>query len=105
MANERHYVFSARTTEEGLRLLNAVREEKKIGWDELVLDAVCDHYGLDTLVMSLPKAYRPEKKPKENQAAVKGKHASQGVKARKPKAPKEKKLAAEETEQPQAQQA
>ena len=105
MVKERHYVFSARTTEEGLKLLNGIREERKIGWDELVIDAVCDRYGLDALVMSLPKAYRPEKPQKEKKAAVKGKHASQGVKARKPKAPKEKKPAAEATEQPQAQQA
>jgi hypothetical protein len=62
MAKERHYVFSARTTGEGLRLLNGIREGRKIGWDDLVIDAVCAHYGLDRLVMALPKAYKPDKK-------------------------------------------
>ena len=100
MAKERHYVFSARTTEEGLRLLNGIREEKNIGWDDLVLDAVCARYGLDTLVMSLPKAYRPEKK-----AEAKGKRSGKGAKARKPKVVKEKKPTAETTEETQAQQA
>ena len=105
MAKEKQHVFSARTTAEGLKLLNGIREERKIGWDDLVIDAVCEKYRLDTLVMSLPKVYKAEKPQKEKKAAVKGKHASQGVKARKPKAPKEKKPAAEATEQPQAQQA
>jgi hypothetical protein len=96
MAKQRHYVFSARTTDEGLRLLNGIRQEKKIGWDDLVIDAVCAHYGLDTLVMSLPKAYRPEK-PKEERKA-KAKKDGKGAKARKAKAAKEKKPATEETQ-------
>ncbi len=65
MAKEKQHVFSARTTEEGLKALNAIREEKKIGWDDLVLDAICAHYGVDTLAMFPPKAYRPEKLQKE----------------------------------------
>ena len=80
MAKERHFVFSARTTEEGLRLLNGIRQDKKIGWDDLVLDAVCERYGLDTLVMSLPKAYRPEKPKKEKKVATKRKHANKETK-------------------------
>jgi hypothetical protein len=80
MAKGKHYVFSARTTEEGLKLLNGVREERKIGWDDLVLDAVCAHYGLDKLVMALPKAYRPEKPKKEKKAASKSKHTSKETK-------------------------
>ena len=47
MAREKQHVFSARTTEEGLRLLNGLRQEKKVGWDDLVIDAMCSHYGLD----------------------------------------------------------
>jgi hypothetical protein len=62
MAKEKQYVFSARTTEEGLRLLNGLRKEHNVGWDDLVIDAVCAHYNLDRLVMTLPKAYKPEKK-------------------------------------------
>jgi hypothetical protein len=100
MAKDKQHVFSARTTEEGLGLLNGIREEKKIGWDELVIDAVCAHYGLDRLVMALPKAYRPEKK-----AVAKGKKSGKGAKARKPKVVKEKKPTAETTEETQAQQA
>jgi len=92
MEKQKQYVFSARTTEEGLRLLNGIREEKGIGWDDLVIDAVCARYGLDTLVMSLPKAYRPEKR----QAVAKGKRSGKGAKARKTKAAKEKTPAAEE---------
>ncbi len=34
MAREKQHVFSARTTEEGLRLLSDLRKEKGIGWDE-----------------------------------------------------------------------
>ena len=102
MANEKHFVFSARTTEEGLRLLNGIRVEKKIGWDELVIDVVCARYGLDTLVMSLPKAYRPEKK----QVEAKGKRTSKNAKTRKPKTAKEKAPSAEEAaEEPPTQQA
>ncbi len=102
MAKEKHYVFSGRTTEEGLRLLNGIREEKKIGWDELVIDAVCAHYGLDTLVMSLPKAYKPEKK----QAEAKGKRNGKGAKARKPKTAKERAPSGKgSTEEPQTEQA
>jgi hypothetical protein len=74
MAKAKHYVFSARTTEEGLRLLNGVREERKVGWDDLVLDAVCAHYGLDRLVMGLPKAYRPERKVEDRKRGGAKKH-------------------------------
>jgi hypothetical protein len=65
MAKAKQHVFSARTTEEGLRQLNRLKEEKGVGWDDLVIDAVYAHYGLDRLVMALPKAYRPEKKKEE----------------------------------------
>jgi hypothetical protein len=74
MAQQRHYVFSARTTEEGLRLLNGVRKERNIGWDDLVIDAVCAHYGLDRLAMALPKLYRPEKKTEEKKKGGTKKH-------------------------------
>ena len=61
MTKQKQYVFSARTTEEGLRLLNGLRKERGIGWDDLVIDAVCDRYGLDRAVMALPKAEVPRK--------------------------------------------
>ena len=68
MAKEKHYVFSARTTEEGLRVLNDLRKKRNVGWDELVIDAVCTHYGLDRAVMALPKHAKPDKpQPKDRQ--------------------------------------
>ena len=68
MAKEKHHVFSARTTEEGLKVLNQLKEERGIGWDELVIDAVCAHYGLDRGVMALPKVEKPQKTTKESKA-------------------------------------
>jgi hypothetical protein len=56
MAKGRHYVFSARTTREGLRQLNDVKRERGVSWDDLVIDAVCAHYGLDKSTLALPKA-------------------------------------------------
>jgi hypothetical protein len=56
MAKEKQYVFSTRATEEGLSRLNELKAEKGIGWDALVIDAVCVHYGLERLAMALPKA-------------------------------------------------
>jgi hypothetical protein len=64
MAKEKQHVFSARTTEEGLRLLNEVKARLGIGWDELVIDAVCDRYGLDRAVMAPPRKDRPAKQPR-----------------------------------------
>ena len=61
MAKEKHHVFSARTTEEGLRILNDLRKERNVGWDGLVVDAVCAHYGLDKGAMAIPKQAMPEK--------------------------------------------
>jgi hypothetical protein len=60
---ERQHVFSARTTEQGLRALNDVKARLGIGWDALVIDAVSAHYGLDRAMLSLlPKAGREAKK-------------------------------------------
>jgi hypothetical protein len=70
MAKGKHYVFSARTTEEGLRLLGELRQERRLGWDELIIDAMCAHYGLDKLVMALPKVYRSEKPQKQEKKAT-----------------------------------
>lgn len=67
MAKEKQYVFSARTTEEGLRALNALKAERNISWDDLVIDAVCAHYRLDRGVMALPKAEKPLKPAKKSE--------------------------------------
>jgi hypothetical protein len=74
MAKQKQHVFSARTTEEGLRRLNELKTRLGVSWDELVIDAVCAHYGLDRAAMALlrkEKAARgPEKadRPAEAQA-------------------------------------
>ena len=55
MAKVKQYVFSARTTEEGLKQLNELKTKLGIGWDEMVIDRVCVHYNLNKAVLSLPK--------------------------------------------------
>ncbi len=62
MAKEKQHVLSARTTEEGLRLLNELRRARSIGWDALVIDAMCAHYNLDRAVMGLTKKEKPAKR-------------------------------------------
>jgi len=76
MPDRKHHVFSARTTEEGLKILNQLKDDLKLSWDELVVNAVCAHYGLDKGVIALPKA---EKVPKVEK-----------IKTEKPKAEKAK---------------
>ena len=61
MAREKQYVFSARTTEEGLKRLGELRQECRVGWDELVIEAVSAHYNLDKAMMTLPKKEVPAK--------------------------------------------
>jgi uncharacterized radical SAM superfamily protein len=70
---EKHHVFSARTTGEGLKELNEVKARLNVGWDELVIDAVCAHYGLDKAAMSPPKKEKLAKvlQTAEQQAPVK----------------------------------
>ena len=65
MAKEKQYVFSARTTEEGLKALNEVKARLKVSWDELVIEAVSAHYELDRAAMTLPKKEVPAKPVKD----------------------------------------
>jgi hypothetical protein len=58
---EKHHVFSARTTEEGLKALSELKARLGVSWDALVIDAVCAHYGLDRGVMAIPPRPKPEK--------------------------------------------
>jgi integrase len=37
--------------------------------DDLIIDAICAHYGLGRLTMALPKLYRPERPRGEKKAA------------------------------------
>ena len=89
MPKGKQYVFSARTTEEGLKILNELKAKLGIGWDELVIEAVCAHYGLGRSVLALPRVERPKKEPKP--------------KAKKPKKePKAKKVKGEKAEKAEA---
>ncbi|MFC1893515.1 hypothetical protein ACFLYR_05745 [Chloroflexota bacterium] len=49
MPDKKHHVFSARTTEDGLGILSNLRKERNVDWDDLVIDAVCAHYGLSNI--------------------------------------------------------
>ncbi|MFC1905222.1 hypothetical protein ACFLXL_00240 [Chloroflexota bacterium] len=60
----KHHVFSARTTEQGLKTLNQVKLERGLSWDELVVDAIVTHYKLDRKLLALPKIDKPTKTAK-----------------------------------------
>ena len=62
MPRGKQYVFSARTTEEGLKALNAKKAELGISWDDLVINAVNAHYSVD--ISKPPKAERQKKETK-----------------------------------------
>ena len=64
MPRGKQYIFSARTTEEGLKILNELKARLGMGWDELVIDAMCTKYDLDRNVLALPRVERPKKEPK-----------------------------------------
>ena len=61
-----HKVVSARLTEEDLRRVTEAKEQRGVGWDGLVLDALRAHYGLEG-VGSGPK--RPRMTDEERRAA------------------------------------
>ena len=65
---EKHHVFSARTTEERLRLLNSLKGRLEISWDTLVIGAVCGHYNLDRSVLALPVDEEREKAKAQKEA-------------------------------------
>ena len=49
-----------------MKLLSELKAKLGISWDELVIYAVCAHYGLDRAVMALPKQAKPHKpQPKD----------------------------------------
>lgn len=49
---KKHYVYSARTTKEGLALLNKTKGDRS--WDAFVNEAIAAHYDLPLTVMTLP---------------------------------------------------
>jgi hypothetical protein len=88
MAKQKQHVFSARTTGGGLKALNELKASLGVSWDELVIDAVCAHYGLDKGTMALPRkektARGPEKAAEQRKAGgrKKAKGAATGQKAK-----------------------
>jgi len=73
MQKEKQHVFSARTTEDGLRTLNDLKKKLGVGWDDLVIDAVNAHHGVE--VPKVPKKERAPKaeKPKKEKSPKKRK--------------------------------
>jgi hypothetical protein len=68
---EKHYVYSARTTKDGLAVLSKAKGER--GWDAFVNEAVAEHYGLDLNAIALPpsKFIEEQKAKREAKAAEK----------------------------------
>jgi hypothetical protein len=77
MPRDKQYVFSARTTKEGLKALNGLKARLGVSWDGLVIDAVNAHYGVD-----VPKPPRAEKaakaKGKGRKAKAEGQRGGKG---------------------------
>jgi hypothetical protein len=71
MPRGKQHVFSARTTEEGLKILNDLKSKLNCSWDILVIDAVNAHYGV--VVPKPPRRERPPKKAPKPKAGKKAK--------------------------------
>jgi len=66
---QKHYVYSARTTEKGLALLNKTKGE--MSWDQFINDAVAAHYKLDADIVALPPSkFLEEQKAKRDAKAT-----------------------------------
>jgi hypothetical protein len=70
MTKEKQHIFSARTTKERLRQLNELKQKLGVEWDDLVIDAVCGKYGLEKVIMALPKKAKPAKENSELEKIV-----------------------------------
>lgn len=84
MGDKKHYVFSARTTEEGLKMLNDLKARLNISWDELIVPAINRAYDVSIpMVPRAPvdetkaaaKAQREQEKAEKKAAAEKAKAA------------------------------
>jgi hypothetical protein len=85
---EKHYVYSSRTTKEGLALLN--KTKGKMGWDAFVNEAVCGHYNLDPATINLPPSkYLLEREEKRKAKEAEKAAAKKGTKKAAKKAVKE----------------
>jgi hypothetical protein len=71
MAKVKQYVFSARTTEEGLKRLSEVKSKAGVGWDEFVIEGMCGYYKLDKAILSLPKKEATVKEQEKKQPSAK----------------------------------
>ncbi len=90
MDDKKHYVYSARTTPEGLQLLFDKKGDRP--WDEFVNEAMAGHYKLDLATMTLPKSeHKAEQEQKQlEKAEDKAKKAKAREDAKKEKAKLEK---------------
>jgi len=64
MQKEKQHVFSARTTEDGLKMLNDLKKRLGVSWDDLVIDAVNAHHGVE-----IPKVPKRERAPRPKKRA------------------------------------
>lgn len=102
---KKYHVFSARTTEEGLKILNELKKAQNVGWDDLVINAMDRTYGVTIPRIELTGPSPAERaKAKEEKEAAKtakakeredAKKAKADEKAKKQKAAKEKKAKAD----------
>lgn len=69
--SEKHYVYSARTTEKGLAIINKAKGKRS--WDSFVNEAVAEHYKLNlkTLTLVSPHLAEREAKRKAKEAEAK----------------------------------
>lgn len=74
---KKHYVFSARTTEEGLKILNDLKEKAGVGWDGLILDAIDRAYNV-----TIPRIELTGPSPEERAKVKAEKEAAKAAKAK-----------------------
>jgi sRNA-binding protein len=88
MPSDKHYVYSARTTEKGLALLNKTKGDRS--WDSFINEAVSDHYKLDLNVIALPPSefIANREKAKAQKAADKAAKVAKAAADKKAKADK-----------------
>ena len=75
------HIPCARTTELGLKALSELKYRLGVGWDALVIDAVCAHYELDRAAMSLPPRAKKDTEPKAGAGTREAKKRTAGEKA------------------------
>jgi hypothetical protein len=75
MPRGKQYVFSARTTEEGLKALNELKARLGVNWDRLLIGAINAHYGVEipmpALVGSMPEERAEAKAAKDAERVAK----------------------------------